>query len=170
MLYAILIFEYSNIILFSSSGCKTFFALMHYGEKPQASKCSTCRRRGRDNYHNKKMRRGEAKAEAEADTTCSSSASSSGSCSDNDDSDDLTPHEFCSLVNTMTQKDDEVIDVQTLLEYASASYEYDNRALGNFSCSEAEPMCVTNDSDEEDREMAELFTTTWLPGYQHQQN
>jgi len=141
------------------SGCKTFFSLKDYDEKPEASKCGTCRRRGRDNYHNKKKKRC-GQAEAETDTG-------------DDTNYKFAPQEFCSLVNTMTEEDDEIIDVHTLLEYAS--YEYDGRALEDFSCCEAEPMyvtshvddddlSVTNDSDE-DKAMTELFTTTWLPSY-----
>ena len=134
---------------------------MHYHEKPEASKCSTCRRRGRDNYHNKKVKNlnNNNHIHAMKKMRCET----------------LSPQEFCSLVNTMTEEEDEVIDVHTLLEYAS--HEYDGRVLEDFRAEAeestymtsshnhdcmGEDLSVTNDSDE-DREMAELFTATWLP-------
>ena len=109
---------------------------MNYDEKPEASKCSTCRRRGRDNYHSKKRMRTD---------------------------DGHSAREFCTLVNTMTQEDNEVIDVHTLLKYASG-HEVDGRELDVFHCEESG---VHSQADkfsmnfEEDKDM-DLFASTWL--------
>lgn len=165
-------------------GCKTFFPLMYYDEKPEASKCGTCRRRGRDNYHNKKKLRSHDTNATNADVNVKVDVQAGIDVGvANKNSGELSPHAFCSFANTMTQEDDEVIDVQTLLEYAA--FEYDGRTIEDTTVSgETEqmymPMDVTDTGNveyssgnvnhfdisesDEDREMAELFTSTWLPG------
>lgn len=130
-------------------GCKTFFALMDYDEKPEASKCSVCRRRGRDNYHNKRMRQVEKEA-LEAKKNCQRT---------------ISPQGFCSIVNSMTKEEDEVIDIQTLIEFAT--HENDDRECESFA-PETETMqqnfpCIENDdfsmlnSCLDDEELTDIF-------------
>lgn len=137
-----------NVVIKFCKGCKTFFALMNYDEKPEASKCGTCRRRGRDNYHNKKIRQAEDNGNSIKRMRKS-----------------MSPEGFCNLVNTMTEEEDEVIDVQTLLEYAS--HDSDVRGMdcfipiiepGHHCCTTAEVEDLTKLKDfPEDDEMTDIF-------------
>ena len=116
---------------------------MDYGEKPEASKCGTCRRRGRENYHNKRLRKMENEALVKKRRKRA-----------------LSPHGFCSMVNMMTKEEDEVIDVQTLIEFATQESdvrEFDyfvpeaEAMQQNFPCVEGEDHSVLNDAlDDED--------------------
>lgn len=162
-----------NVLVKFCKGCKTFFPLMNYDDKPEASKCGSCRRRGRDNYYFKK----EKDANTTTTTTTSTAATTiipkktsgigSGSGSsvvvghDKGGGEDkyveslkrmrantLSPEEFCTLVNTMTKKDDEGIDVQTLLEYGSTDFTYEIDDFRDNSHTLAEPMFVFKDTHE----------------------
>jgi hypothetical protein len=94
----------------------------------------------------------------------------------------LSPEEFCTLVNTMTKTDDEGIDVQTLLEYASNDHfsceleDFNAGALFEPTFTIAnEPSLMTNDgeyddefaqiwdndNDDDDEMMSDMFA--WLP-------
>jgi hypothetical protein len=116
--------EEVNVIVKFCKGCKTFFPLMNYDDKPEASKCGSCRQRGRDNYYykkeNKVNKRSHALKKMRQDT--------------------LSPEEFCTLVNTMTDKDDEGIDIETLLEYASN----DDCNLEYLGSDEEPPFVISN--------------------------
>jgi hypothetical protein len=121
---------------------------MNYDEKPEASKCGTCRRRGRDNYHNKKIRQAEDNGNSIKRMRKS-----------------MSPEGFCNLVNTMTEEEDEIIDVQTLLEYASN--DNDVRGMdcfipiiepGHHCCATAEVEDLSKLKDfPEDDEMTDIF-------------
>lgn len=43
-----------NIVFKFCKGCKNFFILEEFSDKPEGTKCRKCRQRGRDNYLNKK--------------------------------------------------------------------------------------------------------------------
>ena len=69
--------KYGVVVKFCK-GCKLFFSLVDFDGKPNTTKCGTCRKRGRDNYHGKMERKrhleemrsfDSAGVESESDTT-----------------------------------------------------------------------------------------------------
>lgn len=42
-----------GVVIKFCKGCKLFFSLIEFDGKPNTTKCGTCRKRGRDNYHGK---------------------------------------------------------------------------------------------------------------------
>lgn len=46
-----------GVVVKFCKGCKLFFSLADFDGKPNTTKCGTCRRRGRDNYHGKMERK-----------------------------------------------------------------------------------------------------------------
>ena len=54
-----LLLQHTVMIKFCK-GCKNFVTLSEFAEKPEASKCSKCRQRGRDNYFSRKKNGGGA--------------------------------------------------------------------------------------------------------------
>mmetsp|Transcript_16651 Transcript_16651/g.31204 ORF Transcript_16651/g.31204 Transcript_16651/m.31204 type:complete len:276 (-) Transcript_16651:2800-3627(-) len=146
-------------------GCKTFFPLMNYDDKPEASKCGSCRRRGRDNYYFKK----------EKDAAQGNSAAAVGVSVIDKEKDEhkyvqsmkkmrantMSPEEFCTLVNSMTTKEDEGIDVHTLLEYASNDHFSCEMDVSSHSCEPSFMISNENslmmDDDGYDDEFAQIW-------------
>mmetsp|Transcript_20962 Transcript_20962/g.35370 ORF Transcript_20962/g.35370 Transcript_20962/m.35370 type:complete len:274 (-) Transcript_20962:1836-2657(-) len=84
-----------GVVVKFCKGCKLFFSLVDFDGKPNTTKCGTCRRRGRDNYHGKMVRKrclkyaeSEATIDNEVDGGCTSGSSSG--C-DSDDMDEAAP-------------------------------------------------------------------------------
>lgn len=46
-----------GVVVKFCKGCKLFFSLVDFDGKPNTTKCGTCRKRGRDNYHGKMERK-----------------------------------------------------------------------------------------------------------------
>ena len=163
-----------NVLVKFCKGCKTFFPLMSYDDKPEASKCGSCRRRGRDNYYFKKEKDANTASNTTTTTTPTitptiiKSANKGGGSSvvvgldkgaSREDkyveslkrirANTLSPEEFCTLVNELTQKDDEGIDVQTLLEYGSTDFTYEMDDFRDNTHTHTEPMFVFKDTQHE---------------------
>jgi hypothetical protein len=84
-----------GVVVKFCKGCKLFFSLVDFDGKPNTTKCGTCRRRGRDNYHGKMVRKrslqfaqSSVSMDNEVDGGCTSGSSSG--C-DSDDMDELAP-------------------------------------------------------------------------------
>lgn len=63
-----------SVVVKFCKGCKLFFSLVDFDGKPNTTKCGTCRKRGRDNYHGKMERKrhceeGGGGGDCESDTT-----------------------------------------------------------------------------------------------------
>lgn len=164
-----------NVLVKFCKGCKTFFPLMNYADKPEASKCESCRRRGRDNYYFKKEKEANITATPKNIITTKTNFTRSinpmsgssvlfglGKGKDGKGKGEdfnveslkrmrantLSPEEFCTLVNTMTTKDDEGIDIQTLLEYGSTDFTFEMDDSRDNSHPQAEPTFVFKDSQD----------------------
>lgn len=150
-----------NVLVKFCKGCKTFFPLMNYDDKPEASKCGSCRRRGRDNYYFKKEKDANAASNKTTTSVKSNVTTSVVVGHDKGASEDryveslkrmrantLSPEEFCTLVNTLTKKDDEGIDVQTLLEYGSTDFTYEMDDLRDNAQPNPEPMFSFRETSE----------------------
>lgn len=82
-----------GVVVKFCKGCKLFFSLVDFDGKPNTTKCGTCRRRGRDNYHGKMVRKrclqyAKSSIDNEVDGGCTSGSSSG--C-DSDDMDEVAP-------------------------------------------------------------------------------
>jgi hypothetical protein len=160
-----------NVLVKFCKGCKTFFPLMNYDDKPEASKCGSCRRRGRDNYYFKKAK--DAKTvtpvKIKEDEKYVQSMKKMRSKS-------LSPEEFCTMVNTLAPSGDEGIDIHTLLEFASNDFphvlegyndthepvfirssEHSFMSLDENEDEFAKIWDNDNDDDEDDEMMDEMF-------------
>jgi hypothetical protein len=76
-----------GVVVKFCKGCKLFFSLVDFDGKPNTTKCGTCRKRGRDNYHGKMER----KRHLEEVSGCYTNSCGNGSESDTtveDDDDD----------------------------------------------------------------------------------
>jgi hypothetical protein len=157
-----------NVLVKFCKGCKTFFPLMNYDDKPEASKCGSCRRRGRDNYYFKKEKDANANSNAVVDKEDKYVQSIKKMRANT-----MSPEEFCTLVNSMTTKDDEGIDIHTLLEYAS-DFTCEMDTEPTFIISNENSLMMNddgyddefaqiwdNDQDDDDEMMTDMFT--WLP-------
>lgn len=75
-----------GVVVKFCKGCKLFFSLADFDGKPNTTKCGTCRRRGRDNYHGKMERK--RCQEQDPEQHCDEMRLSSDSDSSRDDDED----------------------------------------------------------------------------------